>query len=96
LTICTLPPSQYILNLLYNAFSVLTNKNCDKEIDWLKTFIYRQKTENKDLAEGLTKKAIAVLRYDKGAFMYCKEMRNHGKGGVILFKIIYKFNNQIN
>ncbi|MDR7812370.1 alpha/beta hydrolase family protein [Lacrimispora sp.] len=31
----------------------------------------------KDLAEGLTKKGIAVLRYDKRTFIYGKEMRNH-------------------
>lgn len=31
----------------------------------------------KDLAEGLTNKGIAVLRYDKRTFIYGKEMRNH-------------------
>jgi dienelactone hydrolase len=31
----------------------------------------------KDLAEGLTKKGIAVLRYDKRTFIYGKKMRNY-------------------
>ncbi|GAA0376420.1 hypothetical protein [Paenibacillus motobuensis] len=30
----------------------------------------------KDLAEGLSEKGIAVLRYDKRTFVYGKEMKN--------------------